>query len=167
MMLLLGACRDQAGRPGASSMVGEEVALEDDPGRAPLARDRLPEPPPAPSVQSVGGLLPLSRADIKRELSAGVRCSLGDSAHGPLLVAVVGDAIVNQSGRIVHLKSGAESVHHLLQGGQFAGDESIVSVDREHQLERIDKVTTWQATLSVKRGRSGFTSFHHRWSCGV
>ena len=165
MLLLLGACRDQAGIPAANSVTGEEVVLQDDPGDSPLARNRLPEPPPAPPPP--GSLLPLSQAAIERELPTGARCALGDSARGPLLVAVAGHAIVNESGRIVHLKPDAKSLQQLLRGGQFVGDELVVSVDREHQVERIGKVTKWQATLRVKRGRSGFTSFHHRWSCGV
>jgi hypothetical protein len=91
---------------------------------------------------------------------------LGDAARGPLLAAVAGDAIINQGGRIVHLEPDAKSLNELVLGGRFVGDELVVGIDREHQVERIDEVTTWQATLRVERGRLGFVRFHERWSCG-
>ena len=109
----------------------------------------------------------MSRAAIERELPTGARCALGDFDRGPLLVAVERGAIVKQGGRIVHLKPDAKSLQQLLRGGRFVSDELVVSVDREHQVERIDKVTKWQATLRIERGRLRFTSFHERWSCGV
>jgi hypothetical protein len=84
-----------------------------------------------------------------------------------LLVAVAGDAIVKEGGRIRHLMPEARDMHSLFRGGRFTDDGLIVEVRREHQLKRVDEVTTWQATLDVKRGRLGYTTYHMQWSCGA
>lgn len=154
--------------PAADPMPGNEVLLGDDRGGIPSAGNPLPElPPPRPPAPDEGGLRPLSRADIERELEPGAGCSLDDSGRGPLLVAVEGDAIVDQRGRIVHLKPEARTLGALMRGGRFTGDGLVLEIDREHQVEQEGEVTTWQATLRMRRGKLGFTSFHHRWSCGA
>jgi hypothetical protein len=108
----------------------------------------------------------LGRKTIQRELASGAGCSL-DFAPRPLLAAVAGNAIVNDGGRVVHLKPEASDLGTLARGGRFVGDGLVVEIDREYQVETVDEVTIWQATLHVERGRQGFTSYHHRWSCGA
>ena len=71
------------------------------------------------------------------------------------------------AGRIVHLKPEAGDLNELFQGGRFVGSGLVVEVERESEVERVDEVTSWQATLRVLSGKTGFTSYHHRWTCGA
>jgi hypothetical protein len=105
--------------------------------------------------------------DIERELSVEAGCAVDREKGGPLLVAITDDAIVNDEGRIVHLRTSAREPRELEKGGLFTGGGLRIKIEREHRIERIDEVTTWQATIRVARGVTGVTSFHHRWSCGV
>ena len=50
---------------------------------------------------------------------------------------------------------------------RFVGSGLVVEVERESEVERVDEVTSWQATLRVLSGKTGFTSYHHRWTCGA
>jgi membrane-associated protease RseP (regulator of RpoE activity) len=112
--------------------------------------------------------MPIDRAAIERELEPGAGCSLDDGIPaGPLLVAVAGDAIVKINGRIVHVKPAANDLAELFKGGRFVAPGVTIEVQREGKVERVDEVTTWQATLHIRGGETGFTSFHHRWSCGA
>jgi hypothetical protein len=115
----------------------------------------------------MGGLRPLSRSQIERELASGAGCALDGGEHEPLLVAVSGDAIVNDGGTIVHLRPSAGDLDELMLGGRFTADGIHVEIQREHRIEQVDEVTTWQATLRLTRGPTGFASFHHRWTCGA
>lgn len=165
------SCQREAGPAPSVDIREERVAAADQiPAPEPVPPGaRLPgPPPPPPPAPSIGGLLPITRAAIERELEPGAGCSLdGNGTSGPLLVAVTDDAIVNLAGRIVHLKPKAADLATLFRGGQFVGQGVTVEVDREGEVERADEVTTWQATLHVRSGDTGFTSFHHRWSCGA
>lgn len=146
-------------------MPGNEVVLGHDQGSA-VPRNPLPEPPQPPPAPPEGGLLPLSRVAIARELAPGTGCALDESARGPLLVSVAGDAIVNDGGRIVHLRSDAKNLEELARGGRFVGDELVITIERGNQAERSDGDATWDASLRIERGQVGFVSFHHRWTCG-
>ena len=170
LSLALAGCSGERtpGQQAAPDMVvvGEEPAPAEPAGTpAPLSPPPRPAPRPAPAG---GGLMPLDRAAIGRELEPGAGCSLdGSGTAGPLLVAVAGDAIVNLGGRIVHLKPAARDLAELFRGGRFVGPSLTVEVEREGEVERVDEVTTWQATLRVQGPEIGFTSFHHRWTCGA
>lgn len=162
--LLLLSCGEQPSPQPADPMPGDIVELGNDRGGVPPPLNPLPDPPPphAPASE-FAGLTPLSRDEIERELARGAGCSI----DGPLLVAVNGAAIVKEGGRVRHLKPEAKDLNSLFRGGRFVGDGLVVEVRREHELKRVDEVTTWQATLDVKRGRTGFTTYHMQWSCGA
>lgn len=160
VVLALGACRDQSEGPPRNPLRTDEVSLAKN-------RDNVaPAGSPFPTPATPGGLLPLRRVAIESELASGAACALDDTPGGPLLVAAAGDAIINHDGRIVHLKPAARNLNELMRGGRFVGNGLIVVIDREHQVEQVDEVRSWQATVRLERGRLAFTSFHHRWSCG-
>jgi hypothetical protein len=133
---------------------------------APISGTSAATPPPPPP-HKVGDLRPLDQKHIARELASGAGCAIDDDQRGPLLVAVAGDAVVNDGGKIVHLQPLARDLEGLALGGLFAGGGLRVEIKREHRIEQVDEVTSWQATLRVTRGDRGFTSYHHRWSCGA
>jgi hypothetical protein len=163
-LLLMPSCREQSVPPVPDAMPGDEVALGDDRGGLPAARNPVPDPPPPPPLAAdFADLSPLSRAEIERELESGAGCSI----DGPLLVAVDGDAIVKEGGRVRHLKPEATDLQALFRGGRFVGEGLVVEVRRELELKRQDELISWQATLDVKRGRRGYTTYHMQWSCGA
>lgn len=153
----------QDGTPGQQQFPNMVMVGEEEDSSASLGA-----PPAAPPPPDIATLRPIGRADIERELESGAGCSLdGTGTAGPLLVAVAGDAIVNAGGRIVHLEPVAGDLSELFRGGRFAGPNMTVLVEREGVVERVDEVTTWQATLRIQAGKTSFASFHHRWSCGA
>ena len=168
ILLCASACEREANPTSGTQPAAGESVFSPAPGKAPGVLRSRSSPPPVPPPTDVGGLRPLSRADIERELEPGAGCSLdGDDQRGPLMVAVAGDAIINDAGKIVHLRSLARDLRELSKGGHFEGGGLQLEIEREHTIERMDEVTTWQATLRVARGPVGVTSFHHRWSCGA
>ncbi|CAA9513445.1 MAG: hypothetical protein AVDCRST_MAG44-1529 [uncultured Sphingomonas sp.] len=161
--LLLTACREQAVQPPDDQQLAGAGAT---PSQIAQAAPRPPPPRPAPPV---AGLVPLSDAAITRELEPGAACSLDGGTAGPLLVAVAGDALVNDNGRLVHLRSEAGGLAELSRGGRFSDGRLTVEVQREAEIETVGEVTSWGATVRVRRQGSdtAMMSFHHRWSCGA
>lgn len=166
IVLALGACNDRS-EPSAANQIPADEVVGNNRSGTPHTRHPLPDPPRPPSAPPIGGLLPLSTATIKRELAPGTKCFLDDSARGPLMAAVAGDAIVNLGGRILHLKTDSSGPGGPTKGGRFVGDGLVVTIQREGQIEQVQQMKIWQATLRIEHGDEALASFHHRWSCSA
>jgi len=130
--------------------------------------DRLPDPPKAPPAPpGLPGLLPLTEAQVEAELDSGASCTLTDGGP-PLLVAMPGDAIINDRGTIVHLKPDAGDWNGLIQGGAFVGKSVTVVVHPGAEVARYEEVIEYDAGTSVVRGGRGYSVSHGpRWACGA
>jgi hypothetical protein len=134
---------------------------------SPPPSDALPSPPPAPprapGLAELTGLDPLSSGHVR---ALGVRaCTLSDSGV-PLMAAVPGDAIVNDRGRIVHLRPEASDWAQLQAGGRFAGGGLTVEVRPGAVVGRRGATVERDASAGVTRGGRGFSTSHGpRWTC--
>ena len=161
----LAACPpEQAAEPERLADGGFTSELE---APQPNPANRLADPPPPPPPRPVlPGLIPLSDADIRSELGSGARCALTDGGP-PLLVAIPGDSIVNDRGRIVHLKPEATDWTSLAEGGRFAADNLIVEIDAGAVIARHEELVERSTSVSIMRGRRGFSASHGPgWVCG-
>lgn len=127
----------------------------------------LADPPPAPAAPPhFPGLMPLEEASIAAELGSGASCTLIDRGR-PLMVAMMGNAVINDGGRIVHLKPQAKSWNELVEGGRFVGPEVAIEVDPGQVMARHEEVLDRDASVHFLRGRHGFSvSDGPLWSCG-
>ena len=134
----------------------------------PNLSNRLPDPPPPPPPRPVlPGLRPLEEADIRRELGSGASCALTERG-APLLVAVPGDSIVNDGGRIIHLKPQAQGWNALAEGGRFAAGDLVVDIDAGAIVAKPGELVERDTSVSIRRGRHGFSASHGpRWVCGA
>lgn len=126
----------------------------------------LPDPPaPRPPRAEFARLIPLSEAQIGAEMRSGATCDLADDG-APILVATRGDAIVNDGGRIVHLKPEAEDWNALVDGGRFIGKDIVVEINAGSVVARSRNLVARGTDVDVRRGRYGFKVFHGpRWIC--
>jgi hypothetical protein len=125
--------------------------------------DDLPDPPASPPpAPSLPGLVPLTAEQLRAELGAGPYCTLTDGG-GPLMVAKVGGAIVNDGGTIVHLRPEPRDWDALGEGGRFVSDRVTIEVDAGAVIRPVER----DASVRVLRGRYGFAVSHGpRWTCG-
>lgn len=161
----LGACApEQSGAPEQSANRSISVDLPVSLGDPVKSPPDPPSPPPAPP--SLPGLLPLTEAQISAELDSGASCTLSDGGP-PLMVAMLGGAVVNDRGRITHLKPEAKDWNALSEGGRFAGGDLIIEVDAGQVVARHEELVERDASVSIKRGNRGFGVSHGpRWACG-
>lgn len=134
----------------------------------PRPGEGLPDPPAPPPSRppSLPGLMPLSEAQIGTELGSGASCALSDGGP-PLLVSMLGDAIVNDRGRIVHLKPKAKDWNALNEGGEFRARDLTVEVDAGTVVARHEGEVVRDTSVDIVRGRRGFGVSHGpRWACG-
>lgn len=130
-------------------------------------RDRLPHPPaPPPPAQTMPGLAGLTEASIRSELGSGAHCALvADNAH--LLVATLGDALVNDGGRLVHLKPQAQNWQSLVRGGRFVAPSLVIEVTAREVRTPRGELAERDTDLRLSRGIRGFVVFHGPpWICG-
>jgi hypothetical protein len=84
------------------------------------------------------------------------------------MVAVPGRAVVNDGGRMVLLATEAMRWSDLREGGVFKGDRVVIKVDAGHEMQRDEETVERDSTVSLRRGRRGFTISHGpRWICGA
>lgn len=123
-------------------------------------------PPPAPSLP---GLMPLGEAQIAAALGSSASCRLSErgAEGGTVMVAMLGMAIVNDRGRIVHLEPEAKDWNALLDGGTFRAAGFRVEVDAGAVVSRRGGGVERDTSVDIVRGRHGFgTSHGPRWICG-
>lgn len=162
--LALGACDPRATPVEKHADKGEISRAEDTPVKR---GDRLPIPPePPPALPTIPWLTPLSEASIRKELGSGARCALVE--HGaPLVVATLGDALVNDGGRLVHLKPEAESWQMLVRGGRFVATNLVIEISAGPVRGRRGDLVVRDTDLRVTRGKRGYGVFHGPpWVCG-
>lgn len=133
----------------------------------PRPREGLPDPPaPSPPPPRLPGLMPLSEAQVGAELGSGASCSLSDGGP-PLMVSMLDDAIVNDRGRIVHLKPNAKDWNALNEGGEFWARDLRIEVDAGMVVARHEGEVVRDTSVNIVRGRRGFGVSHGpRWACG-
>lgn len=162
--ILAGCAPEEAAEPepaGGTEMAAGMEAPQAGPG------EKLPDPPapPPPPPPDLAGLLPLSEAEIAGALGPGPSCTLGHGGR-PLMVATVGDAIVKDRGRIVHLTPEARDWKALVEGGRFTADGLVVDVDAGAAAARPGDLIERDTSLDIRRGRRGFGVSHGpRWAC--
>ena len=165
LLPILAACT--AEQPQSTDQAQQEARI--DAQAPPLSgEDGLPSPPPPPppAPSALPGLLPLSEAQIVQALGSGASCALSDGG-APVMVAVPGAAIANDGGRIVRLGAEAADWAALLEGGTFTAESLKLEIDAGATVERRGEVTVYDASVSLWRGRRGFSTSHGpRWSCG-
>lgn len=129
--------------------------------------NKLPDPPQPPPAQSaLPGLRPLSETVIRAELNPGASCALSDSGP-PLMVAILGDAIVDDGGKIIHLEPEAADWNALAEGGRFAAGGLVVEVDAGYVVARRGELVERDASVGIQRGERGFRTSHGpSWICG-
>lgn len=79
---------------------------------------------------------------------------------------MLGDAVVNDRGRIIHLKPEAKDWNGLSQGGRFVADDLLIAVNAGQVVARYEELVEHDASVDLKRGRRGFGVSHSRWVCG-
>lgn len=124
-----------------------------------------PSPPPPTPTPSLPGLMPLSETQIGAELGSGASCALSDGGP-PLMVSMLGDAIVNDRGRIVHLKPEAKDWKALIEGGEFRAGDLRIEVDAGAVVARHKSEVVRDTSVNIVRERRGFGVSHGpRWAC--
>jgi hypothetical protein len=82
------------------------------------------------------------------------------------MAATVGDAIVKDRGRLVHLTPAAQDWTALTNGARFAGADLAVQVAPSAVIRRDDGLIEREARVSIARGGRGFATSHGpRWRC--
>ena len=147
-----------------ASEAGTEVPQRSAP--QPRAGEELPDPPASPPPPpALPGLIPLSEAQVRAELSSGASCALSDGGP-PVMVSIVGDAIVNDRGRVVHLKPEAKDWEALIEGGEFRADDLSIEVNAGAVVARPQGEVVRDTSLNIFRGDRGFGVSHGpRWAC--
>lgn len=147
-----------------ASEAGTEVPQRYTP--QPRAGEELPDPPaPPPPPPALPGLMPLSKVQVRAELGSGASCTLSDGGP-PLMVSIVGDAIVNDRGRVVHLKPEAKDWEALIEGDEFKAGDLSIEVDAGAVIARHEGEVVRDTSVNIVRGRRGFGVSHGpRWAC--
>jgi hypothetical protein len=161
---MVSACAPEPAAPLQQSREADVVAAA--PAK-PGSTGSLPDPPPPPPPRpDFAGLLPLTQAQIAEELGSGASCQLveGDQV---LMVAMIGDAIANDRGRVVHLKREGSTWNALFAGGSFTSEGLTIEVEPGFETSRQEEVIERDTSLTVKRGRRGLSTSHGpKWVCG-
>ncbi len=111
-------------------------------------------------------LLPLSQAQIGAEFTSSASCALSDGGRR-LMVAMLGVAIVNYRGRIVHLEPEAKNWNALIEVGAFRAGDLRIEVDAGAVIGRHEGGVERDTSVDIVRGRHGFGVSHGpRWVCG-
>jgi hypothetical protein len=84
-----------------------------------------------------------------------------------MMAAAGGGAIANDGGRIVRLRRDPSDGTALSAGGRFVAGALAIEVRPGAQLARRDGRVERDSSVSVVRGRRGFSVSHGpRWTCG-
>ena len=85
-----------------------------------------------------------------------------------LLVATLGDALVNDGGRLVHLKPEADNWQSLVRGGRFVAKNLVIEVTAGPVRAQSEELIERDTNLRITRERRGFGVFHGSpWVCSA